>query len=88
MKKSILFFAISFILTAMSSTLLSQEKGINYQAVIRDAEGILITNENVNLTFEFYHNDDEDFTYSELHQIATDEFGMVNLILQIGRAHV
>lgn len=85
MKKLIL---ISCIQIAILSALYAQviPKGMNYQAVARNPEGGLITNEWVNLKIVLFSNKDGlrvDY-YSETHQTTTSALGLFNLIIGEG----
>jgi hypothetical protein len=61
-------------------------QGFSYQAVIRDANGEPIVNQNVTLRFSIQRQGFPDtFTaYIETHVTATNELGMVNLVVGAG----
>jgi hypothetical protein len=62
-------------------------QGFNYQAVIRDANGDILPNEDVSLRFKLFFNIQilGDFVvYSEIHTTTTNEFGMVNVVIGDG----
>ena len=57
--------------------------GFNYQAVLRDASGELLASEDVTLDVAILQGSAEGTeVFSEMHQVQTNEFGLVNL--QIG----
>ncbi len=88
MKNIYLFLAVLF-----SSQLFAQTKGLTYQAVIYQPSGEIIpgvnnsnapiANQNICLQFSIL-NEFSQLEYQEKVQIATDEFGMVNLVIGNG----
>ena len=56
---------------------------INYQGLIRDGSGNLISNESVGLKFTIVKNS-IDTVYVEEHITATNQYGIVNLIIGSG----
>ncbi|MEN9941769.1 MAG: hypothetical protein RL286_1267, partial [Bacteroidota bacterium] len=88
MKNIYLFVAVLF-----SSQLFAQTKGLTYQAVIYQPSGEIIpgvnnsnapiANQNICLQFSIL-NEFSQLEYQEKVQIATDEFGMVNLVIGNG----
>jgi len=78
MKKSFLFI-ISILL--VSGTILAQT-GFTYQAVLRNNDGSLRDNENINLIVELIQ---ENITvYSETHSVLTNDFGAFTIIVGQG----
>lgn len=73
----------SFILPGLSESFAQAPQGFNYQAVLRDSDGELMQNENVNLAVELLQGNVEgSVVFNELHITQTNGFGVVNL--QIG----
>jgi len=68
-----------FLVSAL--TLLSQTPTtFNYQAVLRDADGIIKSDANVSIELEIHQGTETGtIVYSELHNTTTNEFGLVNL---------
>ncbi len=63
------------------------ERGINYQAVLRDAGGEIMAKRDVALIIEFYSGVASDrVVYSELHYTKTNQFGLVNIVLGEGNS--
>ncbi len=58
-------------------------KAVSYQAVVRDANGDIIQNQNVSFQFSIIQGDvNGNIVYKEQHQTNTNQLGMV--ILSIG----
>ena len=74
MKKLFSFFAVLL----LSVTVFSQVPGnLNYQAVIRDGSGNLLTNTNVTLRFTI--TDGSNDYYQETQSLTTDAYGVVSV---------
>jgi trimeric autotransporter adhesin len=57
-------------------------QGINYQAVIRDATGNILTNQNVRLRINIRTASvSGTVTYAETHSAITNAYGLVNLVI-------
>ena len=85
MKK--LSFLASFVLTAifaLSAALCTAQDSIQYQLVIRDAAGQLITNKQVNMKFSLV-NGGQSF-YEETQKTTTDKYGNINVFVGTGKA--
>ncbi|MEX0811785.1 MAG: DUF1566 domain-containing protein [Chitinophagales bacterium] len=82
MKKSIVVSLVAFIM--LSFQLFSQApESVNYQAVLRNSNGDIITNQSVSLQFTLRSGSATGaFIYVEDHSVQTNAFGLVNL--QIG----
>ncbi len=83
MKKQVLIFLIflSTILTAMGQDPL----GFNYQAVIRDADGLVLNNQEVGMQISIIQGEvTGDVTYSETFSAETNNHGIVNLVIGSG----
>jgi hypothetical protein len=79
------------ILLVLSSSVIWAQKalprGINYQAIMRDASGKLLTNQPVELRFSFSKSESESqIFYAEIHQVTTNALGLVNLVIGEGKA--
>lgn len=80
--KSILLFAISLVI---SINLLAQTpQGFNYQAVIRNAEGEPISEQNVNIQLTLQNQDGTVSFFVETQSITTSPQGVVNLVVGNG----
>jgi hypothetical protein len=88
MKKVSALFALLFILIVsdvQSQTIFDNSSpGINYQMVVRDANGDPISNSAIVLTISFKGGVSNTVQYSETHAVNTDEFGLVNVVLGNG----
>lgn len=82
MKK--LFF-LSLMLVVMQS--LQAQKGINYQALIRNQEGTVLINQDIRLRFSLLSGGaGGNVAYSEYHDVSTTGQGMINCVLGQGVA--
>ena len=60
-------------------------EGVNYQAVIRNNSGDVLSNNNVGLQISLYKNTaGGTLVYQESFQTTTDNFGLVNLVIGQG----
>jgi len=79
--RNLVFLFISFFLIAAIQAQPPQQ--FNYQAVVRDDAGSVITNEEVTIEVAIVQGSMEGETvFTEMHHTETNDFGMVNL--QIG----
>ena len=80
---------ILFILSIQSVYLSAQmmPKGMNYQAVVRKMDGVLMTNEKVELRVVLFSHADGDRMeyYTETHETHTNALGLFNLIIGEGK---
>ena len=80
---------ILFILSIQSVYLSAQmmPKGMNYQAVVRKIDGVLMTNEKVELRVVLFSHADGDRMeyYTETHETHTNALGLFNLIIGEGK---
>ena len=78
-------FTLIFMLLVSGATLFAQvPQGFSYQAIYRDGQGNVISNQSVNVTLKIIDsiaNGKE--LYSELHNTQTNEFGLV--VLTVGK---
>lgn len=85
MMKRILFSILVAIL-AINSILAQATLGINYQAVARDPSGQILANKKLTLKFSFATTDKtKPSFYSEVHEITTDELGLISLVVGEGQ---
>ena len=75
-------------LTLLSFNINAQTpQGFNYQATVRNSEGALITDANVYFKFNVLQGSISSVpVFTEIHYIATDDLGQVNLIIGEGTA--
>ena len=82
MKQIILFFVV---LIATSQLIAQSPSSINYQAVLRDATGVIKASQAVNLGIDIISGSaDGTSVYSETHMANTNEFGLINLEIGTG----
>jgi hypothetical protein len=81
MKKSIITLAILLIILTRTNAQVPQK--VNYQAMLRDNSGVVLSQKAVKIRFEILKgNSSGPSVYSETHSITTTEQGIINL--QIG----
>lgn len=74
---------IILVFTLQTLSVAQTPQGFNYQAVLRDSEGEIMQNENVNIAVELLQgNIDGNVVFSETHTTETNAWGLVNL--QVG----
>ena len=80
--------AFLFVLLFAVQSLFAQiPQGFNYQATVRNQTGELLTNEYVGFKFHILQgSSDATPTYSESHNISTDDLGVVHLSIGSGNA--
>jgi len=82
MKKTILFLAIAICALTTKSQVPS---AFNYQAVLRDATGKIISDSELSLRISILQDFETGNTvYSEMHTIKTNNIGLVNLVIGDG----
>lgn len=83
MKK--IFFAL-FTLFSYNLAICQVQQGFNYQAVIRNINGQIITNQNIKFRISLEQDSiGGQVVYSENHDSKTNQFGMANLIIGKGK---
>ena len=88
MKKLLHFFCFAALLFSASFTFAQAPEGFNYQAVVRDGAGNIISNDNVTLRFTVREgNASGAMVYRETHSLTTNEFGLVTLHIGEGNAN-
>lgn len=69
-----------FIFAAFSSVLAQSPQGFNYQAVLRDADGVVLSNENVVLRLDLIQGETKGpIVFFEIYDVQTNRLGLVNL---------
>jgi hypothetical protein len=83
--KKLLFTSLGLFLLIMSYA--QTPDGFNYQAVIRDSDGNIKTNEQVSITISIIQgNADGEVVYLETHNPTTNNNGLINLIIGKGNS--
>ncbi|MEM8584570.1 MAG: hypothetical protein AAGF87_09890 [Bacteroidota bacterium] len=59
-------------------------QGINYQAVARNGNGDILSNQNVSIVFNLRNPINGFVDYSESHSTTTNDFGLFNLVIGAG----
>lgn len=62
----------------------SNNPGFSYQAVIRNTDGIALTESKIDIEIELYTKDLVAPVFSETHKTRTDKFGQINIIIGQG----
>lgn len=77
----------SIFLTLIIGSAFAQSLPVNYQAVIRDNGGVIISNQNVSVRFRIIENNPGGtVVYEETHAATTSDFGGVALKIGLGTA--
>ena len=80
-----LFTAFVLIITSTMSLQAQTPQGFNYQATVRNADGALIVNQNVNFRFNVQQGSaTSEAVFTETHLVATDDLGQVTLVMGDG----
>ena len=78
---SFLFLTFTLFLEAQYAPM-----GMRYQAVVRDADGAIISNESITARIELLTMQDNQIYYEEVHEINSNEFGILNFTIGEGQA--
>jgi len=62
-------------------------QGINYQAVVRDADGILYENQTITVIFKLIVLETGNISWEESHQVQTNDFGLFTTIIGQGETN-
>jgi len=82
MKKFTLFFGL---LLMAATTFAQAPAGINYQTLVRDADGSVLPNTELSIRLSIHSlAPDGELVYSEIHNLTTNAMGLVNLIIGEG----
>ena len=89
-QRSGVFTILIFALFLMPFALYSQSpQGFNYQAVVRDAEGQVVKDQAVGLRLTILQGSESGTAvYSETHQVVTNAFGVVTMVVGRGNAEL
>ena len=81
MKRILLLSLIIFCAATTFAQLLP--KGMNYQAVARDAQGKIMSDATITLRISLIgvKDADQNVHYTEIHRVTTNEFGVFNLVV-------
>lgn len=60
--------------------------GINYQAAVRDSDGVLYDNHNLTVYFKLIVLETSNIVWEEVHNIQTNEFGVFNAVIGFGES--
>ena len=74
------FFIISFVFS-------QSPQGINYQAVVRDADGVLYENQTITVIFKLIVLETGNISWEESHQVQTNDFGLFTTIIGQGETN-
>jgi hypothetical protein len=78
--KSTIFYILAFVFTLSSFAQVPQK--FNYQAVVRNNTGVIITNQNISVKAEILDSNINSVLYSETHAVTTNAQGLFSL--QVG----
>ncbi|MBR5958496.1 MAG: hypothetical protein IKZ99_09040, partial [Salinivirgaceae bacterium] len=70
--------------TLFAATVSMAQSGFNYQAVIRDADGNLVSNKNISLRITLTTEAGNDTYYQEKHTAKTNAYGAVSIVVGEG----
>ena len=76
-----IFLLISFFIS-LNMFAIDPQKGFNYQAVLRDASGMVIKEQSVTLQVTIMS--DNQVAYKETHQLTTSATGYINMVIGNG----
>ncbi len=62
-------------------------QGINYQAVVRDADGVLYDNQSITVIFKLIVLETGNIAWEESHQVYTNDFGLFTTIIGHGETN-
>jgi hypothetical protein len=82
--KSTILFLFAFVLTLSSFAQVPQK--FNYQAVVRNNTGVIVTNQNIAVKAEILDSNTTNILYSETHTVTTNAQGL--FALQVGGGSV
>lgn len=84
-----ILFLLSLLVLVIHSVAAQTSLGMNYQAVARDETGQILSNKTLTLKFSFSTKEKEKQSYySEVHQVTTDELGLINLVIGEGKDNI
>ena len=84
-----ILFLLSLLVLFIHSVAAQTSLGMNYQAVARDETGQILSNKTLTLKFSFSTKENEKQSYySEVHQVTTDELGLISLVIGEGKDNI
>ncbi|WP_353480517.1 hypothetical protein [Haliscomenobacter sp.] len=84
-----ILFLLSLLVLVFHSLAAQTSLGMTYQAVARDETGQILSNKTLSLKFSFSTKEKENQSYySEVHQVTTDELGLINLVIGEGKNNI
>ena len=84
--KKILLCIIALILCIPAVTAQNAPQGMKYQAIARDLNGDVLSNQRVTLKINLQNGDEASTVYySEFHESTTNKFGLFNLVIGNGK---
>ena len=64
----------------------SSSLGMRYQAIARDADGTIISNEQMEVKAELFSAEDQrDILFGESHEVLSNQYGLLNLTIGGGK---
>ena len=85
MKKQ-LFLSLGFVFLVSIMFAQSNSLGMRYQAIARDADGKIISNESMDVKAELFSADQpRDILYGESHELTSNQYGLLNLTIGGGK---
>lgn len=79
------YYLLGFLFLILFSQAQEVPMGFNYQSIVRDAVGLPVTNQAVNLRVSLHQNSNVGtIIYQETHSKTTNQFGLVNLVIGNG----
>ena len=81
------YFQLTFVVFLITQNLFALTSGFNFQAVLRDAEGNILANEDVEITISLLSLDGKE-VYSETHTTKTNATGLMSLVIGEGTSDI
>ena len=81
------YFQLTFLVFLITQNLFALTSGFNFQAVLRDAEGNILVNEDVEITISLLSLDGKE-VYSETHTTKTNATGLMSLVIGEGTSDI
>jgi len=75
-----------FIIFCATFCLAQSPSGVNYQAAVRDSDGVLYDNHSLTVYFKLIVLETSNIVWEEAHSIQTNEFGVFNAIIGFGES--
>lgn len=81
--KKIIFSCLA-VLLPLFYAIAQTPQGFNYQAVLRNAEGQVLTNQAATIKISLTNSDASTIHYSEIHPVTTNSFGLFTIVIGNG----